>query len=161
MYIYIYARFAEGNTCKCAENGRNVAILGQAHSNSHPPLLDLFQRGEGRMAVPVWARSSEARGRTQPPRSERVDPAHIGEEIEALLARHRPSGGTSLHQTQGGQNPWRPPTRGFQLVLPGSFDPLRETRNQKGGRVGQPKRGPSLERPLEFLQWALGLRGWR
>ena len=33
----IFARFAEGNTCKCAENGRNVAILGQASLGQPPP----------------------------------------------------------------------------------------------------------------------------
>ena len=37
----MYACFAEGNTCKCAENGQNVAILGEA-SLEQPPLLLLF-----------------------------------------------------------------------------------------------------------------------
>ena len=45
IYITIYARFAEGNTCKCAENGRNVAILGQASLGQPPPRSSFVSAG--------------------------------------------------------------------------------------------------------------------
>lgn len=86
------------------------------------------------MAVPVWARSSEARGRTQPPRSEQIDPAHRG-------GNRSPPGETStVRRDRSAPNPGRPnPLETSDPRVP--TRPARELRSPEGDE--ESKRGSS------------------